>query len=247
MDNLSPSFANLKLKDSWSLPRLPEELEQKIRDALVPYNLEQERIADMKEQVKNTTVSGYKNRMVAKNSATDCFLVYDREIAFLPFQKQVADTNQSHLSTKGLAGDLNINAPLDSDLGKALLNFLPKDKQQYEHTGYEKRNITRTHVNVMLNLYNPFYFQSSDQNIEEEGFLDWLIYDVNFSAMIVKMSENFPKWDRYVSWPSGNSTSLTYDAIQDMFYAKRTKLSIEYLANLANTNRYSKVPSVQIQ
>lgn len=153
-------------------------------------------------------------------------MIYGRGFGPLDFQTNFNGTDRD-LPSKGLAGDLEGVARLDSELGKCIVNFLPKDRDQFELSGYQIRSIGQTYVTVILNLYNPFYFKSSDQK-----YLDWLIYNVDFSAMFVKMSERIAS----LYWVARNSYGWGQSP-EDHFLSARTVPSFFYLANLVKSNR----------
>jgi len=194
----------------------------------------------MHVQAGNTMVRANKKRMVAENSSSGCSLTYDYGIAYEAYHKEYNLTN-GYPTSKGLAGELEIVARLDSQLGQGLVNFMPKDEEQFKLCGYTKRFAhgsvlypeRPTEIKVMLNLYNPFYFGNSDQDLKGERYLDWLIYDIDFSAMLLKMSEEFPRLNGPIY------RNYTHKSIEDAFYLTRTENSIRYLVNLASDNRHS--------
>ena len=230
--NYDLDITNGPLPTLANLPYLPGEIQRKIYHHGVPYKLEETRIANMNVQVGNTMVWANKQRMFAANSSSGCSLTYDYGIGYGAYLKKYNLTNR-YPTSKGLAGELEIVARLDSQLGEGLVNFLPKDEEQFKLCGYTKRAQSPTEIKVMLNLYNPFYFGNSDQDLKGERYLDWLIYDIDFSAMLVKMSEEFPRLNDpiYENYPRVS--------IEDAFYLARTENSIRHLVNLVYDNRHS--------
>ena len=192
---------------------------------------EKEIIADMEIQVNNTEVlKRDMDKMVVENPTEGCSLTYYREIGYEAFRKEELKTVNFPVA-KGLAGELQIEARLDSELGINMVNFKSRDEEEFKLCGYEQQKITLTHVTAKLNLYYPFYFKSRDENIQGEKYLDWLIYNVNFSAMVIKMFTALKQRENYVM----RRLNISLD---DAFYVKRTLESFEYLVRLVKRNRY---------
>ena len=106
----------------------------------------------------------------------------------------------------------------------------------------ESRTVQPRHVGRVLSLESPlqllkfikFLYESVAHRCHVEVLWKPDYLYVDFSAMLVKMSEEFPRLnDRiYRNYPCVS--------IKDAFYLARTENSIRHLVDLAYSNRHSK-------